>query len=497
MTDHGQGPAPAPTVGSGAGSARSTPSTYLPVSRSEALRASLSLAAYTAAWRLGWPLAALYLAWRGWRQRAYLRHWGERFLGSGPAFPAVGFVASLAEPAAGEAAGPVVWVHAVSVGETRAAQPLVEALARHDPSLRILLTHMTPTGREAGAALARALPGRVVQRYLPYDLPGAVRRFLAQTRPALGLLLETEAWPNLLAGAQRAGVPVVLVNARLSERSLQRALRRRALFRRTASRLERIVAQTDADRARLAQLYDGPIDVAGNLKFDLDPSPAQLDQGRQWRQQLGDRRVWLFANTREGEEAALTQALARLDASRTAGTSAGEAPAVRVFVPRHPQRFDEVARAIAAAGHALVRRSDPRGWGQVPPGAYVLGDSMGEMAMYYAAADVAVVCGSFERLGGHNLIEACAAGCAVVVGPHTFNFAQATADAVQAGAALQVADADAAVAAVAALDADPARLAAMRESARAFAAAHRGATSRTVAIVGQLLARRVSGPAAR
>jgi 3-deoxy-D-manno-octulosonic-acid transferase len=422
---------------------------------------------YTLAWYLGLPVVVLYLLWRSLRQREYRKHWAERFLGTG---------------AHGAGAhGETLWVHAVSVGETRAAQPLIEALAAAHPTARIVLTHMTPTGRAVGEAVARSLPGSVVQRYLPYDLPTALRRFFDEVQPAVGVVLETEAWPNLLFAARERKVPMVLVNARLSQRSLARGTRYAALLRPATRAFVRIAAQTAADRARLAALYDGPIEVLGNLKFDLVPDAAQLERGRSLRARWQASSVWLLATTREGEEDLLLDALARRYDLRAA-----DAPAL-VIVPRHPQRFDEVARLIGARGLQVQRRSALGDAATPAPGTVLLGDTMGEMALYYAAADVALVGGSLQPLGGHNLIEAAACGCPVVVGPHTFNFARATADAVAAGAAQQVADADAAVAALAQIGADPARQAAMRAAARDFAAAHRGATARTVRLIENVL----------
>jgi len=432
---------------------------------------------YTLGWWLALPLAALYLVWRALRQREYLRHWGERFLGHGA-------------KARGEQ---VIWLHAVSVGETRAAQPLIDALARAHPRVSFVLTHMTPTGRVVGASIARALPGRVVQRYLPYDLPFAVRRFLREVRPSVGVLLETEAWPNLLFGAHDAGVPVVLVNARLSEKSAARAQRYAALVKSAGAHLARIAAQTESDRARLALFYDGPIDVLGNMKFDLAPLPQLLEQGRIARGRWGARCVWLAASTREGEEALILDALARRK----------DASGLLLIVPRHPQRFDEVAQLIAARGFRPVRRGSPA-WDAAPAHDVVLlGDSMGEMSMYYAAADVALIGGSLRPFGAQNLIEACAVGTPVVIGPSTFNFAQAAADALAAGAALQVADAEAALAAMDAVSRDCARLQAMRTAALRFATAHRGATARTAAMIESLLYEvpaaqaQVNAPAAR
>ncbi|HUN92574.1 MAG TPA: lipid IV(A) 3-deoxy-D-manno-octulosonic acid transferase [Burkholderiaceae bacterium] len=435
-------------------------------------RARLAYALYSTAWRIGWPLAMLHLALRSWRQPAYRAHWSERFLGRSAArFPTPALRGTS-----------VFWIHAVSLGETRAAAPLIERLAALDPEARFVLTHMTPTGRDAGAEIAARLPGRVLQRYLPYDLPGAVDRFFREARASVGVLLETETWPNLLAGARRARVPVVLVNARLSARSLERSRRWPTLIRAATSQLARVVAQTTADAQRIRQLYAGPVDVVGNLKFDLDPAPQQLERGRAWRAQAAPRAVWVFANTRDGEEELLLDAF---DAWIAAGPRDVPAGAVQlVVVPRHPQRFDDVARIIAKRGHVVVRRSDAAAFERPrAPGEIVLGDTMGEMAAYYASADVAFVGGSLAPLGGHNLIEACACGCAVVVGRHTFNFAQATQDALASGAAVAVDDAAGVVATMAALSADRERLAAMRSRALDFAAAHRGATARTAAIV--------------
>ena len=432
---------------------------------------------YTLAWVAGAPLAALYLLWRSLRQREYRRHWRERFLGRGAHFD--------------DAAEPVVWIHAVSVGETRAAQPLIAALAAQQPGLRFVLTHMTPTGRAAGAEVARAAPARIVQRYLPYDLPFAVRRFLREVRPRVGVVLETEVWPNLLFAAREARLPMLLVNARLSERSLAKAQRWPALVRAAGACFARVAAQTAADRDRIARLYGGPIDVIGNLKFDWAPPADLLERGRALRRRLGHRPVWLFASTREGEEPLILSAQKK-SGSDSDFSKSGSDP-VFLVVPRHPQRFEEVGRLLAAGGLRVARRSALEAGAERIDADALLGDSMGEMAMYYAAADVALIGGSLKPLGGQNLIEACACGCPVVVGPHMYNFEQATRDALAAGAAIQVEDAAAALRAMAALNADSARLAAMRAAALRFAQAHRGATARAARLVAQAL----SGSAAR
>ncbi len=423
----------------------------------------LALAAYAVGWWLAAPLAALYLLWRGLAQREYRRHWAERFLGRG------------VSPPAGR---PVVWVHAVSVGETRAAQPLIELLARQRSGAVFVLTHMTPTGRAVGESIAAAFPGRVVQRYLPYDLRFAVARFLRDAKPDVGVVMETEIWPTLLHAARAAGVPMLLANARLSEKSAARGQRFAPLLRPAARCFATIAAQSAADRDRIAGWTDSPIIVTGNMKFDLAIDAARVGAGKAVRAAWGARPVWLAASTREGEEAMLLDALRR---------GKIDSDPIFLLVPRHPQRFDEVARLIEEAGMRCLRRSRGQWAERVPPGALLLGDTMGEMAMYYAAADVALIGGSLRNLGAQNPIEACAVGTPVIVGPSTFNFAQVVADALAAGAAVQVRDANEALATMDALTRDSSRLEAMRAAALRFAQTHRGATARVAALIEELL----------
>jgi len=429
-------------------------------------RQRLALAAYSAAWWLAVPLAALYLLWRSIAQPEYRRHWGERFLGHGP------------EPPSGR---PLIWVHAVSVGETRAAQPLIEHLARELPKASFLLTHMTPTGRAVGESIVAALPGRVVQRYLAYDLRFAVARFLREARPSVGVVMETEIWPNLLHATRGAGVRMLLANARLSERSTARGQRLAVLLKPAAEGFDRIAAQSESDRERIARWYGKPIDVTGNLKFDLAVNDALVDAGRAQRAAWGARPVWLFASSRDGEEALVLDAWMRRRGKFDSDPNL-------LIVPRHPQRFDEVAQLIEGKGLACLRRSRKAWPANVPSGAVLLGDTMGEMALYYAAADVALIGGSLRNFGAQNLIEACAVGTPVVLGPSTFNFAQAAADAIAAGAALQVRDADEALAAMDELcSGSRDRLASMGRAALHFATAHRGATVRVAKLVRDLL----------
>jgi 3-deoxy-D-manno-octulosonic-acid transferase len=406
-------------------------------------------ALYTLLGLVALPLLPLRLWWRGRKEPGYREHIGERF----------GHYHGTVPPT-------VYWIHAVSVGETRAATLLVQRLKVAYPGATIVLTHMTAAGRETGHTL---LGEHVVQAWLPYDVPFAVRAFYAHFRPAAGFLLETELWPNLVAAADTAGIPLFLVNARLSERSARGYQRFGALSRPMLGRLAGVAAQSAADAARLAELGAPATIVTGNLKFDVTIPASALELGAGFRTRFGATRpIWLAASTRDGEEALLLDALARR-------TLPGNP--LLVLVPRHPQRFATVAELLRVHGVPFVRRSE--GGAPVPADVgVVLGDSMGEMPAYYAAADVAFVGGSLLPLGGQNLIESLAVGTPVLIGPHTFNFAEATAGAIDAGAALRVADADALVNALAALLADPGRRQAMGLAARAFHALHRGAADR-------------------
>ncbi len=420
----------------------------------------LARAAYSMLLRLALLAALARLWWRGRREPAYREHLNER----------LGVGATLVPGA--------LWLHAVSLGETRAAAALLVELRRQRPGLRLLLTHGTATGREAGAALLQ--PGDA-QCWLPLDTPGAVRRFFTRTRPALGVLMETEVWPNLLHAAQRQGVPVVLANARLSERSAAKGRRLAVLMHPAVARLAAVFAQTADDAARLLAAGARTVQVLGNLKYDMTPDPLLLARGRQWRAALA-RPLVLAASTREGEEAPLLEAWCTLAQPRP----------LLLIVPRHPQRFDAVATLAADRGLRVQRRS---AWAESPPPEAALadvwiGDSLGEMALYYALAEVALLGGSFARLGGQNLIEAAACGCPLLMGPHTFNFADAAERALQAGAAERADSIAAAVARVVQLLAEPgrARLALQARCALQFAARHRGAASRTAAALTALLA---------
>jgi 3-deoxy-D-manno-octulosonic-acid transferase len=410
---------------------------------------------YTALAYAALPFALARLWWRGRREPTYRERLAERFGAS-----------SL------QVKRQLIWVHAVSVGEVRASAPLVRALQREHPDHDLLVTCLTAAGRNT---VKQVFGESVLCAWLPYDIPGALRRFLGHYRPRLGVLVETEVWPNLVHACARAGVPLILANARMSARSARGYRAAAGLSRPAFAALAAVCAQSEADAERLRTLGARAVSVTGNLKFDIEPDAAQSEAGRAWRKALGRERVLLLASTREAEEVQLLGALG----ARDDGT-------LVVLVPRHPQRFEEVAALAWRMGFALARRS----LGEAPRAGQrlYLGDTMGEMAFYYAAADVAVIGGSFEPLGGQNLIEACAAGVPVVAGPHMFNFAEATRLALEAQAALQAPDAAAAIAEARALLGDPARRARMGEAGRRLCAAHRGAVERQLAVCRTALA---------
>ena len=415
---------------------------------------------YSLLFYLAQPLVWVRLAWRARKQPEYLQHLGERY----------GFYSLNPE-------APLLWLHVVSVGETRAAEPLIKALLDEYPEHSLLLTHMTPTGRATGGELVAKYGERLCQAYLPYDLPDACGRFLDHFKPQLGLLMETELWPNLIAAARARKIPLALVNARLSARSQRGYQRFPKLIRPALASLQVVAAQTTADAERLITIGAQNVSAIGNIKFDVTPSPEKLQLGAQWRAALGARPVWLAASTREGEETLILDALARIKRSDL----------LLLLVPRHPQRFAEVASMVQERRLALCRRSDgvlPTDQAQV-----WLGDSMGEMPAYYSVADIALIGGTLLPFGGQNLIEAAACGCPVLVGPHTFNFAQATEDSIACGAARRIADAKDAASAVEALLEDRKTLREMRDAAMTFSQAHRGATARTMALIRSVMVR--------
>jgi 3-deoxy-D-manno-octulosonic-acid transferase len=414
--------------------------------------------AYSLLWLIALPFVAARLLWRARRQPEYLQNLGERFGRYRAAAPAQ-----------------LIWVHAVSVGETRAAEPLVRAMLDRWPGCSVLLTHMTPTGRETSASLFGNEP-RVLRAYLPYDIKPYVTSFLRHFRPQAGIVMETELWPTLLGACRDRGVPVLLANARLSERSARRYARWPSLTRLTLGALTAIGAQTEADAARLRDLGAHGVEITGNIKFDMTPPATLIELGRSFRERMANRPVILAASTRDGEEALILDAF----------SATAPAEALLAIVPRHPQRFAEVATLATSRGLALQRRSD--GEGVSPTTRVWLGDSMGEMFAYYAAADVVLMGGSWLPFGGQNLIEPCVVGAPVILGPHTYNFSLVAEQAVAAGAALRKSEIEDGMRAALELLADTERRQAMGRAGQEFSANHRGATARTVALAAALLA---------
>ncbi|WP_442783086.1 lipid IV(A) 3-deoxy-D-manno-octulosonic acid transferase [Collimonas fungivorans] len=418
---------------------------------------------YSAVWWLAMPLVLLRLWRRGSKEPGYRQHVAER----------IGFYPPIAPSLASRR---FLWVHAVSVGETRAAEPLIAAMLEAYPEHAILLTHMTATGRATGQALFGKSP-RVLQCFLPYDTGWMAGRFLRHFSPLLCVLMETEVWPNLIAQCGHYKVPVALVNARLSERSLRRGKRFSTLMTEAAGGMSCVGAQTEADAGRLRQLGGDNVQVTGNLKFDVTPAPALLAIGAVMRGQIGSRPVLLCASTRDGEEELILEALSK----RSQDTA--YADLLTIIVPRHPQRFDEVAEMAAAKGLLPLRRS-ALGDQVVPQNVKVLvGDSMGEMFAYYMACDVAFIGGSLLPMGGQNLIEAFAVGKPVLIGPHTFNFSDITEQAIAAGAAQRVNDVGMMLDTAQHLLRTDQQRQEMGKQALHFAQQHRGASARTMAML--------------
>lgn len=406
-------------------------------------------------------LLPLKLLWRSVRQPEYRQHVAERY----------GFYTHTVR-------APLIWVHCVSVGETRATQPLIQALLAEYPQHQCLITHGTPTGRDTSRQLFKAEleSGRMLQAYLPVDTPGAAKRFLAHFNPVIGLLMETELWFHLLDQAHRHQIPMALLSARLSERSARGYARLGSLSRQGLQQLSLIAAQTAADAERLQALGAQAVHVCGNLKFDVTPPADSADKGAALRQLLGPQRtVCMAASTREGEESLI------LDAVQTSHV-------LTLLVPRHPQRFAEVESLLKARGLRYVLRT-----ALTQPVAddvqVVLGNSMGEMYTYYAASDFAVMGGSLQPLGGQNLIEAAAMGVPTILGPHMFNFAQVAQAAVMADAAVQLAEVGELSGMIATLAADARKVKTMSQAAKGFTLQHRGTTQRLMAAIGPMLKR--------
>lgn len=410
---------------------------------------------YTFLLYLTLPLVPLKLYWRGLKQPEYWQHWGER----------LGRYSQSSDK-------PVIWLHCVSVGETHAAAPLIKALKQTYPHHQILITHTTPTGRAASVKLF----GSTVQRvYLPYDVPFAMRQFLTHFKPSIGLVMETEIWFNLIAEAKKLDVPLLLLNARLSDKSAQGYAKLGRLVENGLRDLSDIAAQTQADAKRLQSLGAQTVHVSGNLKFDVMPPVDAQERGSALRQLFGhERPVFLAASTREGEEAIILDAISRL--------SANGLDILTVIVPRHPQRFDEVATLIDQQKMHYIRRST-----LTSPIAkdtkVILGDSMGELFSYYAACDFTFVGGSLLSFGGQNLIEAAMMGKPVLIGEHTFNFTEASKNAIESGAAIRVSNVKQLQQQVEVLALDVEQCERMAKAALAFSQSATGATDNMMALI--------------
>jgi 3-deoxy-D-manno-octulosonic-acid transferase len=415
---------------------------------------------YTVLLYLVIPFVILHLTWRGFRNRGYWRRWGERF----------GF---FPEPALSDP----IWLHAVSVGEILAAAPLVRALLDRYPERSLVVTTTTPTGSER----VRALFGeRVFHVYVPYDLPGAVRRFLDRVRPQMSVVMETELWPNLFRTCSRRGIPLIVANARLSDKSLRGFQHVRTLLRLMLSRIDLIAARGPKDAERFMALGAAAdrTRVVGNIKFDTELPTVVQGQARKLRQQWGEARpVWIAGSTHEDEEAQVLECHARIR-QRHPG-------ALLILVPRHPERFDRVARLCEAREFETVRRSSGRDCSSET--SVLLGDTMGELVLFYAASDVAFVGGSLVPVGGHNMLEPVSLGVPVVVGPHLHNFEELSEALFEAGGARRVRNREELDSVVSELLSDVEARRAMAENGSKLIESNRGASQCLLDIIDEML----------
>ena len=369
---------------------------------------------YSALLRLLTPILLLRIWRRGRHEPAYRQRWPQR----------LGFYGGVALVSRN-----AVWLHAVSLGEMRTADLLLAEWREREPKLHVLLTCSTATGWAEGEKLCDAQTQLV---WLPWDLPGAVRRFYAHFQPRLGLLMETEVWPNLVVQAQRQRIPLYLINARLSAKSLRQALRLAPLARPTYAALAGVLAQSMGDAENFRALRAKVVAITGNIKFDIKINQAQINAAYTLKAAWGGVQIITLASSREGEEVLFLSALAQ--------QAEGMKGLIPMIVPRHPQRFAEISELAQQYGWQTLSRLNFDGSKPPAPKTLLLGNSMGEMFFYYALSEVALMGGSFAPFGGQNLIEAIAAHCPVVLGPHTYNFADASSLALQAGLAQRAAD---------------------------------------------------------
>ncbi len=412
---------------------------------------------YTVLFHLGLPLVFLRLLWRARQAPAYSKRIGERFAFGLPELKPGG-----------------IWVHAVSVGESIAAAPMIRELMARYPELPITITCMTPTGSERITALFSdsEYTGRVQHCYLPYDLPWAAARFLDRIQPRLAVVMETELWPNHIYQCARRGIPVALANARLSERSARGYARFARLTAPMLAELSLIAVQTEAEAERFRRLGARPecVEVTGSIKFDLTIDPALPEAASNLRQQWSavERPIWIAASTHAGEDEILLDAHRQLLASHP--------DALLILVPRHPERFGAVYELCRKQSFITVRRSQNEP--PEPSTQVLLGDTMGELLFLYALADLAFVGGSLVPTGGHNLLEPAALGKPVLTGPHLFNFLDIAAQLRDAGALSEIASAPELSSAIEALWSDPERSERARQAGYVVLKNNQGALGR-------------------
>ena len=436
----------------------------------------LMMGLYQLFWYLALPLALGRLLWKGRLQKGYREHINERL---GMSWPIGGTT-------------PRIWVHAVSVGETRAAAPLIDALIQGGE--KVLLTHMTPTGRDTGRQLFanHIASGQLVQSYLPYDIHWAVNSFYRYFSIKVGLIMETEVWPRLILSARQKSLPVILINARLSERSARRVGRFSNFAQLIYQSFTKILAQTNLDAKRYGSLGLSNVMVTGNLKFDVLPHLEQIEHALALKKQLTHQvQIVCAAGTRDGEESLIIEAWQKFLKAKANASDANDAKLFcLLIVPRHPQRFDDVFAQLQSSFTKVSRRSnlgDQQFTDAINQGGVILGDSMGEMSFYYALSDVVIMGGSLLPLGGQNFIEACALGRPIILGEHTFNFQQASTDVIDSRAAIRISDVDELVKAVDLLLTNHQVKEDMSTNALDFANQHTGATKKIVAVVRETL----------
>jgi 3-deoxy-D-manno-octulosonic-acid transferase len=370
-----------------------------------------------------------------------------------------------------------IWIHAVSVGEVVAAVPLIRALVKRYPDYALLVTTVTPTG---AARVAATFGDTVTHAYIPFEAPLAVNRFFAATNPHITLVLETEIWPNLYRGCGVRGIPLLLVSARISPRSVKSYRRLLPLFRETLSHGIIIAAQSESDAKRFLSLGAAPerTRVTGNIKFDIELPPDLPARGQQARRELfGERPVWIAASTHDGEETDILEAHESLLQSHP--------ELVLILVPRHPQRFAAVRELVEKRAMTVIARTEERSCETDTQ--VFLGDTMGELTLFYAASDIAFVAGSLVPVGGHNLLEPAALGRPLLSGPHVFNAQQIADMLVEAGACQITEGPEALSAAVSELLVDSSKARQMGELGRQILERNRGALARLLAMVEPLL----------